>query len=94
MSEAFEVVYHYYQFNSGAADNGNKSVRVEFRTEEDAFDLVRRIEAAVSGKLDEEDLLDLKGDYIAWDGYFLSAKAFRLERTPLDVPPLAPSGRP
>ena len=79
----YEVEYRYYQYNSGAADNGKYVRRREFINPEDALDLVKRINASIAKTLDESEERELERDLIPWSGYFLGAQAFKVSRAPL-----------
>lgn len=85
-SVTYEVEYRYYQFNSGAADNGEYVRRREFASAEDALALARRIEACVAGTLDEDSRRELEDDLIPWAGYFRYARVFKITRELVPVP--------
>ena len=86
IQEFFEVEYTYYQYNSGAADNGTRTKIHRCSSDEEAHDLAARIEAdAVAHREGRSDDVDeeLRNDLIPWDGYFISASAWRCRREPL-----------
>lgn len=82
--QTYEVAYRYYQYNSGAADNGEYTRRIEAKSAEDATDLAARINASAANKgPNEEGEYLLKRELIPFDGYFICAGAYRVTREPI-----------
>ena len=81
----FEVEYHYYQYNSGAADNGYYTETSCCASAEEAIALAARINDAAKkhkeGGADEDR--ELHNDLIPYSGFFVWARAYSVRRTQL-----------
>jgi hypothetical protein len=76
--EIYQVEYHYYQFNSGLADNGYRTDTKKCRSAEEAVALAGKINAAAAKQLDEEETQVLADDLIPYAGTFEWAKAYHV----------------
>ena len=89
--ERFEVEYSYYQYNSGAADNGHYRRSIVRADATEALALAAEINrlAAVHKDGSEDSLqeeereraYDLRRELIPWDGYFTGARALHVVST-------------
>lgn len=78
-SEHYETEYAYYQYNSGAADNGEYTSRTKRASAEEAITLAEKINASARKEpLDTEEERLLLSELIPWDGYFLWSRACRV----------------
>lgn len=78
----YELEYTYYQYNSGAADNGTYTKRIKYKTREEAQKAKADIDAAA--KAHEEgrhsDADDTEDRFIPYMGYFKKpATIFEIE---------------
>jgi len=71
----YEIEYTYYQYNSGAADNGRYTKRIRTATPEEAAETARKINLSAAGQLSDEADHELRSRLIPWDGYFINAVA-------------------
>lgn len=77
----YEVKYHYYQYNSGLADNGFYTRYTECATELEAKTLAERINVdAKTVDTSEEGDEELRNDLIPWSGFFKWARAYKVTK--------------
>ena len=72
MSTRYEVEYHYYQHNSGMADNGNYTARRSCSTLSEAYAMVRQINDAIKNyEADSErEWTEIEDKLIPYAGHF------------------------
>jgi hypothetical protein len=83
MSKHYEIEYRYYQYNSGAADNGEYTRALKKTDRQEAIDLARRIcESVGHHQRKEFDKCDeaLSQELIPYMGYFLGATVYECQR--------------
>lgn len=92
--EHHEVEYAYYRYNSGDGHCGECLDRRTVPSAPAAVELAGKINASAAGKWEngDESEQDLLFDLLPSHGYFLGARAYRVqtERTPLTAPPAVP----
>jgi len=81
--EIYEVEYHYYRCNSGAADNGYYTKTKKCASAEEAVTLAARINEAAKDRIVGDEVDALKDDLIGYAGTFEWARPYHLvvERT-------------
>lgn len=95
ITEIFQVTYRFYQYNTGAADNGTYSMTKTVPNAEDAMFLAFRINQAAAKKMPPFDAADLENELIPAPGYFIDASAFRVVTQSYALEPAAiPAFRP
>lgn len=97
MTVQYVVEYTYYQYNSGAADNGNYVRQWPTKSADEAIALARKISVIAKHTKEEslrqEWLVDadpqyserdkLQDEMIPYMGYFISARAMKITSEPL-----------
>ena len=64
------IKYQYYQYNSGQADNGNYSKKIELDDSIKAKLIYQKFRDYLDNKLSDDDKRSLEDDYIPYAGYF------------------------